>query len=141
MHPMTREPTPPRYPTVLSLFGHGSQVSICGPECMDELEGEWYPGIRFSHMTEHVLQTETCAHCVVCGRATVKPRYCRLHDAGCPGAQWAHTLEGMSAATLAFELFGRVLGDRVRLIVEAAVSQRPDTDPTALIYRMWKNGQ
>jgi len=47
----------------------------------------------------------------------------------------------MSAAILAYELFGRVLGDRILLTVEAAVRQRPDTDPTALIYRMWKNGQ
>lgn len=136
-----QQSTTPRFPIGLALFGQGSQVSVCSESCMDELEGDWYPGVRFAYMAEPALQTGTCAACIICGRTTVMPRNCLLHDGSCPDIQWIQTLTGMTSAKAAYEKFGRTLGDRVLITLEWAARRRPSTDPLDLIRRMRVRGQ
>lgn len=129
-------PTPPRYPICLELFGQGSLVMVCSAACTDALEDDWYPGVRFTYMARPTLRTGTCAACIVCGRTAVMPKDCLLHDGGCPEQQWILTLSGMATATLAYELFGRTIGERMLITVEFQVRRRPGTDPLAMLRRL-----
>ena len=129
------------YPITLEIFGQGSLAPVCSATCVDQLEDTWYPGVRFTQMARELLRTGTCAACVVCGRSVVKPIDCLIHDGECPEQQWILTLSGMSAATLAYEMFGRTLGERILLTVEFQVRKRPGTDPLAMIRRFKRNNQ
>ena len=137
---MSRSQPRPRFPVALEMYGRGSQVAICSLECMDELEGEWLPGVRLTHMARTPLTTGTCAACVVCGYVAVKVLVCVLHDDNCPERQWILTLSGMSAAVLAYELFGPALGDNMLETVERMMALRPDDDPEKLLRRLKNQG-
>lgn len=133
--------TTPEFPLSLGLFGHGSTAVVCSATCLDALEDAWYPGVCFTHMAARPLHTGACAACVVCGRLAVKQQVCALHDDECPEVQWILTLDGMTAATLACELFGFETGQHMLHWVEQVVRRSPEMDADALLRDLKRRRQ
>ena len=128
--------TSPSWPIALSLFGHGTQILICSNPCLDRLEEDRYPGIRFTHMTRPLIESPWCAVCAMCGRVCVPKDGCGLHDNACPDPQWRLTLRGLDAAATAFELFEDAEAGRLLETLERYVQRRPQVDPVILLLKL-----
>ena len=128
--------TSPTWPIALSLFGHGTQLLICSDRCLDSLEEDRYPGIRFAHMTRRRIESPWCAVCAVCGKVCAPKAGCGLHAGECPDVQWRLTLQGLDAAATAFELFEETEAERLLEILERYLQHRPQVDPVILLMKL-----
>ena len=127
---------PPGWPVALGLFGHGTQVVICSDVCMDRLEADRYPGLRFARMARPPIVSPWCIVCAVCGRRCIERPGCALHDGRCPGVQWRLTFQGLDATATALELFAPDEADRLLDLLERYMLHRPGVDPVVLLMKL-----